>query len=421
MYSFSVLFALVLISLTFESSTSFTIIPQQQRSFTILASTKSGKKRSPSPIIDPDGPTQEFNPLSVEEVDSEDVDVLRQINSDDDLPRPIPHQPWRRGDTAGCEAPIAAPWRQQAESIITNAVRFIGGRVIDVTWYLTSVVVTLDPYATDALPKDLLKSRGPPINVMEPSMPMYYDPEDPSPVDIIGADENVGIMEEEEPEETHYRSRWDPSKMIEKMKVGLTNEEKAEFDPFYREKSKVPETRADIAYQAAEEEAERAEEASTPVDPDSAWMFEPVNSRMNYDESNFEDCETEPEIDTSKLSTIAGAIIDALEDYEEELRILERHELILTSPSYDDSTLETQKQFDAHRGQNVIVETQDPFNSNRVLKGKLLDRNSMDVLINKQGRMVTIPLNFVKCVRKGPSKITEEQVEDDEFIEEESV
>lgn len=31
--------------------------------------------------------------------------------------------------------------------------------------------------------------------------------------------------------------------------------------------------------------------------------------------------------------------------------------------------------------------------------GKLIDRNSMDLIINKKGHMVTIPLNFVRCVR----------------------
>jgi ribosome maturation factor RimP len=103
-------------------------------------------------------------------------------------------------------------------------------------------------------------------------------------------------------------------------------------------------------------------------------------------------------IDTAGLSTIAQTILDALEEYEDELEILSRHELILTSPGPPD-VIETQRQFDAYRGTYVIVETEDPFNSNRTLKGTLVDRNSMDVMINKQGRLVTIPLNFVKCVR----------------------
>ena len=103
-------------------------------------------------------------------------------------------------------------------------------------------------------------------------------------------------------------------------------------------------------------------------------------------------------VDTPAVSTLAGAILDALETVEEELQVLARHEIVLTSPGAPD-VLETQSQFDAHRGFDVAVETQDPWESNRTLRGKLLDRNSMDVMINQNGRMVTIPLNFVKCVR----------------------
>lgn len=64
----------------------------------------------------------------------------------------------------------------------------------------------------------------------------------------------------------------------------------------------------------------------------------------------------------------------------------------------------------------TVVETQDPWESNRVLRGKLLERNSMDVIINKKGRMVTIPLNFVKCVRVAPS-VTDGDDEEEETEE----
>ena len=144
------------------------------------------------------------------------------------------------------------------------------------------------------------------------------------------------------------------------------------------------ETRADVALKIAEDALERSEEEEKPVDIDTL------------------------PIDTAALSTIAEAILDALEDVEEELEVLARHEIILTSPGPSD-VLETQKQFDTYRGTNIIVETQDPFNSNRVLKGKLVDRNSMDLIINAKGRMVTIPLNFVKCVRLPPSKKQQEK------------
>jgi ribosome maturation factor RimP len=111
------------------------------------------------------------------------------------------------------------------------------------------------------------------------------------------------------------------------------------------------------------------------------------------------DLEHSMHIDTAKLSTIAQAILQALEAHEEELRILQRHELVLCSPNPALDAVETQKQFDAYRDHYVMVETVDPFESNRTLKGRLVDRNAMDVLINVQGRLVTIPHNFVKVVR----------------------
>jgi len=42
---------------------------------------------------------------------------------------------------------------------------------------------------------------------------------------------------------------------------------------------------------------------------------------------------------------------------------------------------------------DVYVETRDPWGSNRVLGGKLVDRNALDVIINQDnsGRMVTTP------------------------------
>jgi ribosome maturation factor RimP len=104
-------------------------------------------------------------------------------------------------------------------------------------------------------------------------------------------------------------------------------------------------------------------------------------------------------IDTDALSIIARSILDALQDpeVEERLRIVSRHELLLTSLG-DPEYLETQSQFDSHRGTDVIVQTQDPFGSNRALKGKLVDRNALDVIINQRGRMVTVPLNMVDYV-----------------------
>jgi ribosome maturation factor RimP len=117
---------------------------------------------------------------------------------------------------------------------------------------------------------------------------------------------------------------------------------------------------------------------------------------------------------TKALAVIGQAILDALEPYEEEWEILSRHELILTSPNPRPEIIETQKQFDAYRDHHVAVETYDPFGSNRTLKGQLVDRNAMDLLLNIKGRLVTVPLNFVKCVRLPPQSSTDREYKEDE-------
>jgi hypothetical protein len=81
----------------------------------------------------------------IPEVDPETVDGLRQIMRTEDLHVAVPGQPWRRGDTAGCDAPIHGTiWREKAERAIEYAVEYVGGKVLDVTWYLTVLLVTLD-------------------------------------------------------------------------------------------------------------------------------------------------------------------------------------------------------------------------------------------------------------------------------------
>lgn len=105
-------------------------------------------------------------------------------------------------------------------------------------------------------------------------------------------------------------------------------------------------------------------------------------------------------IDTYVLSAIAKAVLDALEDpdVEERLKIASRHEIMISAPGGPD-VLNTQRQFDDHRGFEVTVETRDPWKSNRTLKGKLVQRTAMDVIINVQGNIVTIPNNFVFRVK----------------------
>lgn len=331
-------------------------------------------RRSPSRVVDHDGPTPDWSSSAIPEIDPDEIEELRELTSVDELPTPIPHQPWRRGETAGCEAPLDADWRLEAEELIRQAALTVGAQVLDVTWYLTAVVVTLQEDLQ--LERDFMKRSGPPIDIITKSDALYEDPADPNPEEIWY-----------DPEEIVYERESQEEAAAAEQRRNMMFATKDQDDPV--DETHIPdkidgdevglymnqETRSDVVLKEAEDRLERYEEAEKPIDLDSALR-----------------------IDTAALSTIGQAILDALETREEELDILSRHELILTSPGPSD-VLESQKQFNAFRGSPVIVETQDPFESNRTLKGKLVDRNAMDVILNIQGRMVTVPLNFVKCVR----------------------
>jgi ribosome maturation factor RimP len=84
--------------------------------------------------------------------------------------------------------------------------------------------------------------------------------------------------------------------------------------------------------------------------------------------------------------------------------VLLRHELIIQTPGAPD-VLTTAKQYEVWKGFEVTVQTKDPFNSNRVLTGKLVSRDAMDLKIKgAQGNVITIPTEMVaevKLVSKG--------------------
>lgn len=313
-----------------------------------------------STVEDLDGPSPPEVSDEPEQIDPETILELQDVDSPDDLPTPIPHQPWRKGDMAGCDAPIAAEWRRQAEEIIKQSVEFVGGHVVDVTWFLTAVLVTYDK---DVLPsvqdRTLSQYQQAVVEVTRPEAPIFYDPDDPNP-EPIDREEDVLLSPEVEPE--------------------VKSPEEKVFDQY-----KYEESRAEISMDATEELQKQHEHTGQPFDVESSLS-----------------------VDTGALSVIARAILDGLEEHEDELNILARHEVVLASPGPAD-VLYTQKQFDTHHQHLVAVETQDPFDSNRTLKGRLVDRNAMDVLINVKGRLVTIPQNFVKCVRL----ITKEEFDED--------
>lgn len=335
--------------------------------------------RPPSTVTDVDGPTPQNDPGSIPEIDPDDIPELREVNGFDDLPHgPIPHQPWRRGETSGCEAPITAPWRIRAEQVISQSAEFVAQKpvVLDVTWFLTSVLVTLDEQVIEEMDRDIWKARGPPIEVLTPRIPQYVDPNNPTPEAII----------EEEPSEEEELAKQRELERL-KFKRNLRYARKSEGDD--------------------PDEPHNLDD----WDPDAAESLY-SDERLVVEEPEYEELEARPQktvdaalfVDTAKLSTIAQAILDGLESIEDECQILSRHELVLTAPGAP-NFLETQKQFDAYRNHKVVVETVDPWKSNRVLRGLLIDRNSMDVIINKKGMMVTIPHNFVRCVRlAGPKE-----------------
>lgn len=374
-----------------SSSSAFTTTtkPTQQQPLSALFATTE-KKREPSKVTDDDGPTPDLPVAEMEELDVNEVPELREFADASELPPgPVPHQSWRRGETNGCEDPITAEWRVTAEEMMSKAASLVGGEVLDITWYLTSVVVTLDDDLSGA--QDMLKSSGPVIEVEEPGSPIFYDPEDPKPDDIWTDQDDIVYQRETEDEATE---RMDKKRNMYSTKDEDDPEDEPHIPEGEDDSDRVPlymneETRADAAMLEAQEAAIRYDETERAVDLDSLAL------------------------DKAALSTVAGAMIEALEDAEPELRVLSRHELVLASVGPPD-VLETQKQFNNHRGHTVIVETLDPWQSNRTLKGKLLDRNSMDVLINKEGRMVTIPLNFIKVVRVLPPPEDYDDFEEEE-------
>jgi ribosome maturation factor RimP len=329
---------------------------------TALYSTKpSGNKRPPSLVSDPAGLTPDQVAGEPEILKLSDIPELVY----DEDAHPIPHQPWRRGVTDGCEDPIDAPWRQEAEELIGKAVRLVGAKHVDCTWFLTVLEVTIDPDLSEMV-DDPLKTKGPPIAVTTRAAPQWKDPLDPNPEDLQADELGGPYWELDEKLEADLKSK--------KYARQEDDEEDLGLDPNEMTGYATEESRSDEREGLMEERAEAY--AKEPQYTDREAMF----------------------IDTAKVSTIAGAILDILQEKEDRLRVLERHEIVLSCPGAP-GYLSTQSQFDANRDRYIVVYTHDPWESNRILTGQLIERNSMDLLLNQKGRMVTIPLNFVSTVR----------------------
>mmetsp|Transcript_13639 Transcript_13639/g.29559 ORF Transcript_13639/g.29559 Transcript_13639/m.29559 type:complete len:423 (+) Transcript_13639:87-1355(+) len=350
--------------------------------------TKSKSPFSPSTVVDPDGPTPVLEPDPFPEID---LDSLPEAHYDEEN-HPIPHQPWRRGDTDGCHDPINAPWRLKAESIISDAVTLVGCKVVDVTWYMAKCVISLDE---ESFKNAVAYVDGPEVRVEYPdetdiSGHIYEDPE-------AGTEDEMFTEEDELLDYEQY----DEDTEEEILRANMP----AEYDESTGEELPPREPRS------REERVMEMEE-----EWESRWLDEPRTEKPS-------DGMFSHPVDTKALSVVSQAITQALseERVEEELKIQSRHDIILTSPLGNPCILDSQKEFDAARDLDVYVETRDPWGSNRVLGGKLVDRNAMDVIINQDnsGRMVTIPNSMIHQVllpsglAKGSAKIKSNMEEDE--------
>lgn len=256
------------------------------------------------------------------------------------------------------------------------------------TWFLTCVVVTIGNVAH--LPRDVV----PPSDRIRMDVQWadldqnpYIDPSDPNPPPLDGsaATEADRVVWERE----------DDTEMMDDIKSKTyarpdreegETEEMLGLDP--------DDIGAPPLY--VDQEFPEDELLRKSLERDLADDTEPRQILWD-DEDVVEDRMMRKHMNVHALSKIADAILKALEEDEDELQVLARHEVVLQAEGWG-GHVETQKQFDEKRGCKVAVHTRDPWDSNRVLRGVLLDRNALDVYIKKQGRMVTIPNNFVSYV-----------------------
>jgi ribosome maturation factor RimP len=330
--------------------------------------------------------------------------------------------------------------------------------VVDVTWYMAALVITID----DENLSEVNGRSGPEIRVYDDMEPMWFDPEDPEPEDDYGIydGEEDGRIEVENEDgsistgianDPYVEREFDevtgtflPPPKRPTREEAVRNIGKDEYDKWFNDGMKVElsdrEERVGKHKMSMEDFQLKLEELRSTTDlseqemedkakdlrawylrsEDLAEYYPEEFEKVGHEEALNEKLampilERADGVNTDAISVIARAIIDALEDedVEERLEILSRHEIVMTSPG-PDNYIETQREFDENRDNIVNVQTQDPFGSNRVLVGKLVDRNALDVYINVKGRLVTIPLNMVAHVTisdLNPDSVEEEEEE----------
>ena len=354
--------------LSFTPTSSSTYYHQQQHITTQPQTSHTSLCYRPSTVIDPDGPTPKQTPDPFPEID---IDTLPEAHYDENN-HPIPHQPWRRGDTDGCHDPINAPWRLEAESIISDAAYLVGCKVVDVTWYMAKCVVSLDEQTLNNNVVSYVD--GPEVQIMYPdesdiSGHVFQDPEAGTEDEMFTEEDEI-LDYEQYDEDTEY----------EILKANMP----VEYDEVTGDElpPREPRSREERVMEMEEEYASRY--------LDEPRQEKPADGMFAHS------------VDTKALSVVSQAIMKALSEdiIEERLAILSRHDIILTSPLDNPCILDSQSEYDAARDLDVYVETRDPWGSNRVLGGKLIDRNALDVVINQDnsGRMVTIPNSMIHQV-----------------------
>lgn len=348
-----------------------------------------------STVIDPHGSTPTIEPDAFPVID---IHTFPEMHYDPHN-HPVPHQPWRRGDTDGCHDPITASWRLEAQDIITDAVSLVGGTVVDVTWYMAKCVISIDEKCLSNTKNSPIVSYvdGPEVRIVYPDesdvIGHVWDTSSSSSTTTTasnddGTDSNGNfVMEEmytEEDELLDYQ-QYDEDTEYEILKSRMP----IEYDettglplPTQRE----PRSREERAQLLRDEYDKQLEEHNL-----HTGRIEKPNDGMFAHSIN-----------TKALSVISQAITTALsnDNVEDRLQILSRHDIILTSPLDNPCILDSQKEYDDAIGLDVYVETRDPWGSNRVLFGKLVDRTALDIIINQNntGRMVTIPHSMIHQV-----------------------
>jgi ribosome maturation factor RimP len=148
------------------------------------------------------------------------------------------------------------------------------------------------------------------------------------------------------------------------------------------------------------EAAQICREAIAAIGLECADVFwEPGVLRLTVKKANGEAPDAEETADASR------AVVNALELRDDDLRVLARHGVEVTSPGASD-LITTQAAFEAFKGFDVTVRTLNPIEGGeeRVIEGRLQERTTTDVVINVKGRMVKIPWHLVGEVRLPPAK-----------------